>query len=258
MDIEKQKALDAFEKRLGIEFKNKLLLIEAVTHRSYLNENPNHPTGNYERLEFLGDSILEFIVREHLLRKFPKANEGEMTDWRSSLVQNTNLARASESFQIDTILFASSGQWKDAEIFSVSRQRIHACVFEALIGAMYLDQGLGTCRLLIDAFINANLTRTLREDVNPKIRFQEVMQELHGVTPKYAVTQEFGQSHAKTFEVSVYVRDFVAGKGSGNTKKAAEVEAAKQALATISTWDGRSQESAKVPSNERLSSKENK
>jgi len=228
------KDFSKFEERLGLEFADKDLLTQAFVHRSYLNEHPSFHLGHNERLEFLGDAVLELIVTEHLYREYPNP-EGELTNWRASLVNAKMLASIAEDLGMDSFLFLSHGEAKDAK--SKARQYILANACEALIGSIYLDQGMDAAREFVNRHVLSHLEHILKEKLylDPKSKFQESAQEVLGVTPSYRVLEEEGPDHAKTFTVGVYLKDEFVASGTGSSKQEAQIAAAEEAL-RIKGW----------------------
>jgi ribonuclease-3 len=228
------KNFSVLEKRLNLDFKNKDLLIGAFCHRSYLNEHPKFYLPHNERLEFLGDAVLELIVTEYLYKNYPEKNEGELTNWRAALVNAKILGDLARELKFDDFLLLSKGEEKET---GKARQYILANTFEALIGAIYLDQGYKACQ----DFIEKNLIKKLPEIIekglfkDPKSRFQEESQERMGITPTYRVLEEWGPDHAKHFIVGVFLKENLVAKGEGSSKQEAEIEAAKNAL-KIKGW----------------------
>ena len=223
------KDFSSFEKKLSLKFKNKDLLIQAFVHRSFLNENPDFKLFHNERLEFLGDAILEQVVTEYLYKNYPKKLEGELTSWRAALVNTKMLSRIAKSLEFDDFLLLSQGEIKEK---GRARQYILADTFEAFIGALYLDQGLDVC----NNFIEKNLIKELQDIIkgglykDAKSCFQEESQEKKGITPTYKVLKESGPDHAKLFIVGVFLNKELIAKGEGLSKQEAEEEAAKNAL----------------------------
>lgn len=228
------KDFSVLEKKLGIEFENKDLLIQAFVHRSYLNENPDFHLKHNERLEFLGDAVLELVISEYLFGKYPQNPEGELTNWRASLVNAKMLAQISQELGLNDFLLLSRGEAKE---LGKARAYILANTFEALVGAMYLDLGYKIC----EDFINKNLTVKLDAIIegglfkDSKSVFQEKAQEKTGVTPVYKVLKEWGPDHAKEFVIGVYLKDDLVAKGEGSSKQEAEESAAKKGLA-VKKW----------------------
>lgn len=220
--------LDKLEKKLGIKFKNKKLLEQAFVHRSYLNENPGLKIEHNERLEFLGDAVLELVVTKHLFNNYPDP-EGELTTWRASLVNSKMLAEIATRLGFNDYLLLSKGENNDT---GRARQFILANTLEAVIGAIYLDQGLDKANKFIENNVINELPRILKEKlyVDPKSYFQEQAQGHLGITPNYELIKEFGPDHAKNFEVGVYLEDELIAKGKGPSKQAAQEQAARKAL----------------------------
>ncbi len=223
------KDFSKLERKLGIKFKNKDLLIQAMVHRSYLNEKPNFYLSHNERLEFLGDAVLELIVTRHLYNNYPNP-EGELTNWRASLVNAKILSETAHELGLNNYLFLSKGEAREEK--SKARQYILANAFEALIGAIYLDRGLKQTRFFIEKYLLTKLPHILEAKlfIDPKSWFQEIAQEKMGITPTYQVLAESGPDHAKYFKVGVFLKDELVATGGGNSKQEAQVEAAKKAL----------------------------
>lgn len=220
--------LSSLQDKLGVQFNRPELLREALTHTSYVNEQPCAFATDNERLEFLGDAVLDFLVGEALYRRYPSAHEGALTSMRAALVRTDSLARASHAVDLGGHLFLGRG-----EEASGGRERAAnlAAAFEAVIGATYLDQGLEVARRLMLALLGdaiqaleASATR------DPKSLLQEYVQARTHCTPVYHTTAERGPDHAKEFVVEVVVGDQVVGVGSGPSKQVAEQAAAHAAL----------------------------
>jgi len=221
------------EKILGIQFKNKDLLIEALTHRSYLNENPSWKTSHNERLEFLGDAVLELIVTENLFSRFPNYLEGQLTSLRASLVNYQMIAKVGRDLDLEKFVLLSRGEAKDT---GRAREVILANAMEAVIGAVYLDGSYGETKKIIEKFvIEPNLDKVIQNGLykDPKSHLQEIVQERLKVTPTYSVLEEWGPDHKKIFKIGVYFGDKMTAEGEGYSKQEAEIEAAKNALKTI-------------------------
>lgn len=214
--------------KIKVKFKNPNLLQQAVTHRSYLNENRSYKLDHNERLEFLGDAVLELVVTEHLYNNFPNP-EGELTNWRAALVNKDMLARVSKSLDVEEFLLMSRGEAKDA---GRARDYLLANALEAIIGAIYLDQGYEVSRKFISENILARLEEVIKSKlyVDPKSNFQEEAQARVGVTPSYRVLSESGPDHDKKFIVGVYLSDEEVARGEGISKQQAQREAARMAL----------------------------
>jgi ribonuclease-3 len=217
------------EEKLGVKFKNIDFLRQAMVHRSYLNEHPDFGLGHNERLEFLGDAVLELVVTEYLYENYDNP-EGELTNWRAALVNSHMLATLAREMEIEDFLYLSRGEEKDKD--SKARQYILANAYEALIGSIYLDQGWDKADEFIKKNLLVKLPTILKEKLylDPKSRFQEAAQEQFGVTPNYRVLEESGPDHAKHFRVAVMIGDEKAGEGEGTSKQEAQIEAAKNAL----------------------------
>ncbi len=220
--------LSALESKIKIQFKDRNLLQSSLTHRSYLNENRKWPLAHNERLEFLGDAVLELITTEHLYRNFPNP-EGELTNLRSALVNYKMLSEIAQSLNLDDFILLSKGEAKDV---GRARQVILANAMEALIGAIYLDSGFDVVKNFIHEFVIAQLAPILSAGkiLDPKSKFQELSQEKMGITPHYKVLSEWGPDHSKTFEVGVFVGEKQIAKGVGSSKQEAEISAAENGL----------------------------
>lgn len=220
--------LSKLEQKLGIKFNNKDLLKQALVHRSYINENPDFYLGNNERLEFLGDAVLELAVTEYLYRNYPNP-EGELTSWRAALVNSKMLAKIARRLGINKYLFLSKGEEKDTPR---AKECILANAFEAIIGAIYLDKGYEKAKEFVDKNIIKELPEILEKQLykDPKSRFQEEAQDRVGITPTYEVLEEWGPDHRKHFIVGVFLENDLIAKGEGNSKREAQEDAAKNAL----------------------------
>lgn len=219
-----------FEEGLGVALKDKNLLKQAVVHRSYLNEHPDFELDHNERLEFLGDAVLEIVVTEFLYFTFPDKPEGELTNLRASLVNAKMLATVARDLDIENNLYLSKGEARDAN--SKARNYILADAVEAIIGAVYLDQGMPAAKAFIETHILSRLQEVLKHKLylDPKSIFQEKAQEVYGVTPHYTVVNEEGPDHAKVFDVAVFIGEEQVAQGRGTSKQEAQVEAAIKAL----------------------------
>ncbi|TSC56056.1 MAG: Ribonuclease 3 [Parcubacteria group bacterium Gr01-1014_18] len=223
-----EKDFSKLEKKLSVKFKNKDLLVQALVHRSYLNEHPEFHLGHNERLEFLGDAVLELVITEHLYNNFPNP-EGELTNWRAALVNARILSVIAESLGLNEYLYLSKGESKD---MGKARQYILANTIEAVIGAIYLDRGTKITAKFIHKFITVHLTEILEKKLymDPKSKFQEISQERLGLTPTYRVLEEAGPDHAKVFKVGIYLGEDLIGEGAGSSKQEAQIEAAEAAI----------------------------
>jgi ribonuclease-3 len=220
--------LDQLQQQLGIKFDDQSLLERAFIHRSYLNEHPKSGLEHNERLEFLGDAVLELVVTDYLYRHYENP-EGDLTNWRSALVKTESLSEVAEKLELDQYLRLSRGEAKGNVR---SRSLIHANCVEAMIGAIYMDKGYEVARGFIEAHIVSRLEGILADGswMDPKSKFQELAQEREGFTPHYRVMEEMGPDHDKVFVVGVYVGDRLCGKGQGSSKQAAQQAAAGAAL----------------------------
>jgi ribonuclease III len=224
------KNFSKLEEIIGVKFKDADLLKQSVVHRSYLNENPSFELHHNERLEFLGDAVLEIIVTEYLYKNFPETPEGDLTNWRASLVNAKILADIASDIKLEDYLYLSKGEAKDSN--SKARQYILANAIEALIGAIYLDQGIKVSKVFVTDNIICKLENILANKLymDPKSRFQEKSQEIHKLTPHYKVMKESGPDHAKMFEVGLYLSDKLISVGLGTSKQEAQVQAAIKGL----------------------------
>jgi len=222
--------LAKLQKRLGLKFKNEALLRQALVHRSYLNEHPDFKIGHNERLEFLGDAVLEIVVTEFLYLNFTRTPEGELTNWRAALVNAKSLFQVADVLGVEASLYLSKGEAKDKN--KKSRQFILANAVEAIIGAIYLDQGLLATKKFIAKNIIAKLPEILKSQayLDPKSNFQEKAQEVRGLTPHYQIISSTGPDHAKIFKVGLYLGEDLIATGSGSSKQEAQEAAAKKGL----------------------------
>jgi len=222
----------ALEKTIHYSFTNTALIKEALTHRSYRNENPGWEIPHNERLEFLGDAVLELIVTEELFNRFPEEDEGKLTSIRAALVNYQLLAKAGIDIALEKAIALSRGEAKDT---GRAREVIIANAMEALIGALYLDGGLSAARTFVTTFVMNNLHVIMKQASyrDPKSTLQEITQAERKITPTYRVTSETGPEHNKVFAVSVYFENEYIAEGEGYSKQEAEVDAAKKALETL-------------------------
>lgn len=223
--------LEQFEERIGLRFEDRALLQQVFVHRSYLNEHRSHPTGHNERLEFLGDAVLELVVTEYLYLNYPNP-EGELTNWRSALVKGETLAKIAAGLGFADFMLLSSGEAKAA---GKSKNQLLANAFEALLGAMYLEKGYAVSQEFILKHVVSHLPEILEQGlfIDPKSRLQEMTQERWGVTPTYRLVSEEGPDHAKTFTVAAEVAERQLAQGSGSSKQSAQVAAAQEALKAL-------------------------
>jgi ribonuclease-3 len=226
--METQPYLEFAMSKLAITFNNINLLITAFTHRSYLNEHRKTVNEHNERLEFLGDAVLELVVTEYLYLNYSES-EGILTNWRSCLVRTESLAESASRLDFEHLLRLSKGEKRGSER---ARTQILANCFEAVIGAIYLDQGYEPTKRFITSSVISKLKHILASDswMDAKSRLQEVSQKQNNVTPQYRVLKEEGPDHDKTFKVGVYVNDSLIGSGNGSSKQAAQQKAAQNAL----------------------------
>lgn len=213
---------------LGFEFQDINLLVTALTHRSYVNEHRKSVSEHNERLEFLGDAVLELVVTDFLFRNYSEA-EGILTSWRAALVRTESIGEAGQKLGYEPLVRMSRGEKQGSER---ARLQILANAFEALIGAIYLERGYDDAAVFITKHITSKLDGILKEGSwrDPKSHLQEVMQKVDGVTPRYVVIEEVGPDHDKVFTLGVYAGDRLVSKGVGPSKQAAQQEAAKAAL----------------------------
>lgn len=225
---------EEIEKIVGIRFKNQDLIQEALTHRSYLNENRGLNINHNERLEFLGDAVLELVVTEYLFNNYDNS-EGELTNWRASLVKGENLAKVADELGIEQFLMMSKGENKD---MGRARNYRLANMVEAIIGAMYLDQGYKP----VNEFINKNIVSKLKNIIKDKTYldaksyFQQKAQEEMQTTPHYRVIKEWGPDHDKIFRVGIFVDEKKIAEGEGASKQDAQREAAANGL-KVKGWE---------------------
>ena len=220
------------EQKLELKFKNKDLLKEALTHRSYINENPSWKLPHNERLEFLGDAVLELAVTENLFKEYPNAPEGELTSIRAALVNYQMLSQIAKNMELDNFIFLSRGEAKDT---GKAREVILANAFESLLGAIYLDAGYETAEKFVRRMVLVHTGEVMEKGLykDPKSLLQEITQEKLKVTPNYKILSERGPDHAKIFRVGAYFDERLIAEGEGSSKQEAEIEAAKNALKTF-------------------------
>lgn len=223
--------LEELEEILGVRFNNKELLKTAITHRSYLNEHPEISQEHNERMEFLGDSVLEILISEYLYKNFQKP-EGEMTNIRAALVNSNSLSEIAKNLRIEKFLLLSRGEANDSERAKFS---LLANALEAIIGAIYLDQGIEAAGNFVRENVLKLLPNILKGESikDPKSLFQEMAQERYGITPVYEVLREWGQDHKRQFLMGAYLDKKLIAEGEGFSKKEATEEAAQNALKII-------------------------
>lgn len=232
MNSEVTSAIHAFERLANVSFHDKNLLGMAFTHRSYVNES-SHVTEHNERLEFLGDAVLELVVTEYLYRQYPDMPEGVLTAYRAALVNTVMLGSVAESLGMNDCLLLSKGEAKDT---GRARTAILANTFEALIGALYLDQGYDAAQTFITEHVISRIDEVVETGAwkDAKSAFQELAQAKYGFTPRYEVIRAEGPDHAKHFVVAVFVGDTSITEGEGSSKQEAEQNAAARALSEAS------------------------
>lgn len=222
------KEISELEKNLEVVFKDKSLLQTALTHRSYLNENPSWHLPQNERLEFLGDAVLELVVTRYLYLNFENP-EGDLTSYRAALVNSNMLAEVAASLDVNDHLLLSRGETKDV---GKARMYILANTYEAIVGALYLDQGYDAAEQFIARSIISRMNDVLEHKLyrDAKSYFQERAQDIAGVTPTYEVLKEWGPDHAKNFVIGVYIGGELVAQGEGSSKQDAQQDAAEKGL----------------------------
>jgi ribonuclease-3 len=224
-----EKNFDEFENIIGVKFKNKDLLQQALTHRSFLNEHKALKNKHNERLEFLGDAVLELVITDFLYKEYPDKTEGDLTSIRSALVNATTCAKVAKNLAVNDFILLSKGETKDT---GRARQYILANALEAIIGAIYLDAGYESAK----DFIMKNIAPMTEEIVKEKLwmdaksKFQEKAQDIASITPSYKTLKETGPDHDKKFTVGVFLGETLVAEGTGNSKQDAEQSAARHAL----------------------------
>lgn len=231
-----EKEFSTLEEAIGIDFKDKNHIVQALVHRSYLNENRDFPLAHNERLEFLGDAVLELVVTENLFEHYLNP-EGELTNWRAALVNSKMCARVAREIGLEPFLFLSRGESQDVNI--KARDYILANALEAVIGAIYIDQGWDLSKQFITRWIISKLPEVLELGLwmDPKSRFQESAQEIIGLTPNYKVLDESGPDHDKVFTVGVFLGKEQVATGTGGSKQEAQIDAAENGL-NVKKWKG--------------------
>ena len=224
------------EKNLNVQFKDYSLLARALTHRSYLNEHPDEALEDNERLEFLGDAVLDFIVGAYLYHRFPEMDEGELTSLRAALVRAKTLANFARQLEIGRFLQLGYGE---AENGGRERTPLLCASFEAVIGAIYLDQGLSPVKTLVERLAGPALKEIMAESLHKdaKSEFQVWAQAQYNITPRYEVIDSSGPDHAKQFTVQVLLENVVWGEGTGRSKQTAAQSAAQVAMTKAETSD---------------------
>jgi len=221
--------VNTFAHNLSLTFKNPALLRQAFTHRSYINEHRGEELEHNERLEFLGDAVLELISTHFLYEKFPDKTEGELTAYRAALVNAVTCAEVANDIKMNDFLLLSRGEAKDE---GRARDVLLANAFEALIGAIYIDQGYDAAKDFITSYLLVKIDEIVKKKLwrDSKSTLQEKAQDAEGSTPFYSVIRETGPDHDKEFVVGVYVKDMLLAEGSGKSKQEAEQDAAQNAL----------------------------
>jgi len=219
--------LEKIEQRIGVKFNDSGLLEQAFVHRSYLNEH-KFPLGHNERLEFLGDAVLELIVSEDLYKQLPDKPEGELTAVRAALVRRETLKEIADELEFHKYLKLSRGEAKSA----ANQAAILANAVEAVIGAIFLDQGIPAAEKFVKQFVLPKTAEIIKSQayIDAKSHLQEISQEKDSLTPIYKVVNESGPDHNKVFEVAVFIGSKEWGRGAGNSKQTAEMAAASDAL----------------------------
>lgn len=228
-----QPDIQELEGKIDIKFANAALIEEALTHRSYVNENRDRRSNHNERLEFLGDAVLELITTQFLFQKYPDRPEGDLTSFRAALVRTESLAGCAGQIELGKYLFMSKGEEATG---GRSRPYILANAFEAVIGAIYLDKGLEAAEKFISQYLLVNIDNIVanRLDVDPKSKLQEIAQETLKSTPVYQLVAASGPDHDKVFEMEVVIAGQAFASGKGHSKQEAEQNAAKF---TLAKWD---------------------
>ncbi|HOY56070.1 MAG TPA: ribonuclease III [bacterium] len=223
------KDISHLEEILGVKFKETDILQRALIHRSYLNEHPSFSKEHNERLEFLGDAVLELAVTEYLYQNYTNP-EGDLTNWRAALVNAKMLGEVAKKLAIEEFLFLSRGEAKDKN--TKARGYILANAMEAIIGAIYVDQGFAVVKEFIQKNVLVYLEDILTNKlyIDAKSRFQEESQDKIGITPSYVVISESGPDHAKKFVIGVYLEEELVAQGEGTSKQEAQMDAAEKAL----------------------------
>ncbi|MFW5887531.1 MAG: ribonuclease III [Bacteriovoracia bacterium] len=217
------------EEKIGVKFNDQDILVQAFTHRSFLNENKDKELKHNERLEFLGDAVLELVTTDYLFRAFPDRHEGDLTSFRAALVNTQSISDVANRLGFDEYLRLSKGEAKDR---GRARAYILANTFESVIGAIYIDQGYDAAAKFIAETLLPSLDQIITEGtwIDAKSKLQEVVQEKHSLTPSYETIKEEGPDHDKNFTVAVYYGDKEIDTGSGKSKQEAEQDVARKIL----------------------------
>lgn len=222
--------LENFYRATGVQFHNPDFLLQALTHRSYVNEHPDVPLGHNERLEFLGDAVVELVVTEFLYTEFPNKPEGEMTNYRAALVNTVMFAEVARELGLGELIRLSRGESRDES--ERARESILADAFEAVLGALYLDQGYDAVKQFLHAVLIPHMQEVIDRKLwkDPKSAFQEAAQEHESITPSYRTLSAEGPDHDKEFVMGAFLGREQIATGKGKSKQEAEVEAARNAL----------------------------
>ena len=223
------KSISEFASQIGINFIRPELLEQAFVHRSYINEHRDYELEHNERLEFLGDAVLELVVTDYLFGKYPERSEGELTSFRAALVNTVTLSETADELKLNDYLLLSKGEARDN---GRARQAILADTFEAVIGAIYLDQGYASARDFIARQLFGKTEEIVKKNLwqDPKSVFQEKAQENMSITPSYQVMKAVGPDHNKRFTIGLYLANELVAEGEGHSKQEAEQEAAQKGL----------------------------
>lgn len=218
----------SFARTLGLSFSNPDLLVEALTHRSYLNEHPEYTGGHNERLEFLGDAVLDLVITEFLFKKFPSKPEGELTSYHAALVNAVSLAECAQALNVGDFLLLAKGEAKAGR----ARETRLANAFEAVIGAVYLDSGYASAEAFIakNLYVKIDTIIATGSHQDAKSRFQEITQKHKGITPTYKILSEEGPAHEPSFTVGLFIGAEEVARGEGASKQEAERAAAEAGL----------------------------
>lgn len=223
------KDFSEFEAKHGLQFKNKNLIKQAFIHRSFINENPGVGVSHNERLEFLGDAVLELVITEELFSRYPEKAEGDLTAIRAALVNAISLAESATELGMNDYLLLSKGESRDK---GKAREYILANTFESVVGSIYVDGGYAPAQNFIKNALFPKIDQIVTKKLwrDPKSLVQEKAQEVLGVTPRYEVAEETGPDHDKNFTIGIYFGNDLIAKGHGKSKQEGEQEAAKAAL----------------------------
>jgi ribonuclease-3 len=225
--------LNQLEEELSLKFNDKKLLKQALIHRSYINELKKKEWDHNERLEYLGDAVLELVVTEYLFNNYPEYKEGELTSFRAATVRTTSLAETAKELNLGKYLYLSKGEESTG---GRNRPYILANTFESMLGAIYLDKGFAEVKDFITRVLLSKVKKIIKErlDIDSKSKLQELSQEFYSITPTYLMDSAIGPDHAKEFTMSVMIDDRIFGTGKGRNKQEAEENAAKNA---INLWE---------------------